>query len=84
MIIIMIIVIIITIYCNTRTLSHILTLALAHLHICYDADYTIRISHSEFSCVKNAIVTSFFFSHRENKSQNSDVKGRTGEHGREK
>ena len=43
----MIIVIIITIYCNTRTLSHILTLALAHLHICYDADYTIRISHSE-------------------------------------
>ena len=25
-----------------------------------------------------------FFSHRENKSQNSDVKGRTGEHGREK
>ena len=26
----------------------------------------------------------FFFSHRENKSQNSDVKGRTGEHGREK
>ena len=47
MIIIMIIVIIITIYCNTRTLSHILTLALSHLHICYDADYTIRISHPE-------------------------------------
>ena len=26
----------------------------------------------------------FFFSRRENKSQNSDVKGRTGEHGRQK
>ena len=57
----MIIVIIITIYCNTRTLSHILTLALAHLHICYDADYTIRISHSEWFVSKTQSWRLFFF-----------------------